>query len=136
VRIRLTGRTALRRDVDQWLRREQPRQLVIVREDVAYFVQRICPELRPAVDLEELARGGADPAALLARKLLALERPGDSERAELIERARARFAQVAGSQSYGALDRPAPDDQATVELLKQAAAAALDELLAQREAAS
>jgi len=136
VRIRLTGRTALRRDVDQWLRREQPRQLVIVREDVAYFVQRICPELRPAVDLEELARGGADPAALLARKLLALERPGDPERAELIERARARFAQVAGSQSYGALDRPAPDDQATVELLKQAAAAALDELLAQREAAS
>ena len=136
LRIRLIGRTALRRDLEQWLRREQPRNLVIVRDDVAYFVQRVCPELRPAVDLVELARGGADPAALLARKLLALERPGDADRAELIGRARARFGRVVQGQWYGALDRSAPDDDQTAELLRRAALTALDELLLQRETAS
>ncbi|MFH0945772.1 MAG: DNA repair exonuclease [Planctomycetota bacterium] len=130
--IRLLGRTALRRDLERWLRLERPRELVLVRNDTAYFVQKVHHELRPAVDLSRLAEGG-DPAALLAQQILILERAGDPRRADLTRRAGRRLEQVLRRQVFGSLGRPPLDEEQAALLLKRAAITALDELLAQKE---
>ena len=131
--VRLSGRTALRRDLERWLRLERPRELVVARNDTAYFVQKVLHELRPAVDLDQLA-AGTDPAALLAQQILILEREGDHQRADLIRRAGRRLERVVRRQVFSSLGRPVPDEEAIVPLLRRAAITALDELLAQKEA--
>ena len=87
---------------------------------------------------EELARGN-DPPALLARKLLILEKPG-GQRSALIEATRAALQGRASEPRWSALD-PQPDtqhnpqdplsDDALIALLTRSGTAALSELLSQ-----
>ena len=89
------------------------------------------------MDLEEVATGD-DPPALLARKLLALERGGD-ERRELLDLLRSELRPLAEDARWGPLERirNAEDplsEEALGAALKQAGTTALHTLLSQREA--
>jgi len=140
VRARLVGRTrrydALRRWVEEGAWRGR-----LVREvgDTTVLVESISDGLALAVDLESLARGD-DPPALLARKLLCLERGGKARHA-LLEAARERLRPVAHEATWQPLaeTRNADDplaDETLAGLLRQSGIAMLDALLAQRRAGS
>ena len=89
-------------------------------------------EAGPALDLEELARG-ADPPALLARKILLLRGPaGDSDRQALIAGARRRLESVAGRRNFAVHGLAPPTEEEAEELLERAGLGALAELLDQR----
>ncbi len=135
-RVRLTGRTSLRRDIDLWLGDRHPRDLALPKEGLVYFIESVANEARPAFDVAALAAGGGDPAALMARRLIVLERGRDDpERAALLRAARRRLDPVPAKAVYGPL-RPEPlTEEQVASLLRDAALKALDELLAQREAA-
>jgi len=87
---------------------------------------------RPALDLDELARG-SDPPALIARKILVLRRPADdADRRALLGGARQRLELLGGRRSFAVYKFAPPTDDDLLELLEDAALGALDELLAQR----
>lgn len=132
-RVRLTGRTGRRREIDRGLRAEGPHALVVERGGVIGFVDRWTLEARPALDLDALA-AGTDPAARLAHKVIVLRRGRDDpERRALLERARRRFEAVTAKGELAPLRAEAPDEDAAAAMLEHAALAALDALLAQRE---
>jgi exonuclease SbcD len=105
--------------------------------DTLIFIDKVIDDLELAHDLRELARGD-DPPALLARKLLVLERSGE-ERKTLIEATRGALQSLASETRWSALDaaRGAQDplsDDALAALLTKSGRAALSELLSQRDA--
>ena len=129
-RLRLTGRTAHRKEAERSLAVSDPLRDVHAREGIVYFVHDWRMSARPALDLEEMARG-ADPPALIARKVLLLRRPpADAERRSLLEGARRRFESLSGRRSFAALGLEPPPDDELAELLEDAALGVLDELLA------
>jgi 3',5'-cyclic AMP phosphodiesterase CpdA len=131
-RIRLTGRSAAGPACRQAAAALIEGQPMFPLGDTVHFVDRLAVEVRPAWDLERLARG-SDPPALLARELLALER-GDVD-PELIENARKEIRRALSPAQDASLGVPAePSDDEVVEQLRHAAREALDELLAQQEA--
>ena len=131
-RLRFTGRTAHRKEVERSLAAGDPLRVVHAREGIVYFVHDWRMAARPALDLDELARG-ADPPALIARKVLLLRRPaGDPERRSLLEGARQRLEALSGRRSFVAHGLAPPPDAELSELLERAALGVLDELLAQR----
>ena len=136
-RLRFTGRTAHRRAVERSLAADDPRRLHHARDDVLYFVHDWRMEAGPALDLDDLARG-ADPPALLARKVLLLRGPPDDpERQALLAGARRRLASLAERRrNFDALRLAPPTEGETAELLERAALGALSELLAQRGGAA
>ena len=131
-RIRFTGRSVHRRAVERSLSTGDPLRVLHPRDDVLYFVHDWRMEAGPALDLDELARG-ADPPALLARKLLLLRGPaGDSERQALIAGARRRLESVAGRRNFAVHGLAPPTEEEVEELLERAGLGALAELLDQR----
>ena len=131
-RLRFTGRTAHRREVERSLVAADPLHILHAREDILYFVHDWRMEARPALDLDALARG-ADPPALLARKMLLLRGPaGSADRQALLASARRRLEPLGGRRSFSAHDLAPPPDEELAELLERAALGALAELLAQR----
>ncbi len=98
------------------------------------FIDKVLDDLDLAHDLEELARGN-DPPAILARKLLILQRPGE-ERSELIETTRRALRSLANEPRWSVLDeererRDPLSDGAIAALLSRSGTAALNELLSQ-----
>ena len=131
-RLRFTGRTAHRRAVERSLAEADPLRLLHARGDVLYFVHDWRMEAGPALDLDELARG-ADPPALLARKVLLLRGPAeDPDRQALLAGARRRLAALAGRPNFAAQRLAPPTEGEAAELLERAALGALSELLDQR----
>ena len=137
VRIRLEGTSGDYPELRRWV--DQRRWAGIQRQigTTLVFVNSVSTHFTPAIDLEELA-AGADPPALLARKLLALEGEG-AEAQALIEAARHDLRPLAADGRWSALesmrDKADPlSDQAVSERLRQAATASLNTLLAQRTA--
>jgi len=131
-RLRFTGRTAHRRAVERSLAETDPLRLLHARGDVLYFVHDWRMEAGPALDLDELARG-ADPPALLARKVLLLRGPAeDPDRQALLAGARRRFTSLAGRPNFAAQRLAPPTEGEAAELLERAALGALSELLDQR----
>jgi hypothetical protein len=136
VRVRLVGPTrhydAIRARIDagQW---DEIRRVV---GETIVFVDRVIEGLELVVDLEEIATGD-DPPALLARKLLALQRGGE-ERRELLDLARSQLRPLAEDARWGPLERvrnaedPLSED-ALGAVLERAGTAALHALLSQRE---
>ena len=105
--------------------------------DTLIFIDRVIDNLELAHDLRELARGD-DPPALLARKLLVLERLGE-EREALIQATRRALEGMASEARWSALDaeRDAHDplsDDALAALLVRSGTTALSALLSQRDA--
>ena len=131
-RLRFTGRTAHRRAVERSLAAADPLRFPQPRGDVLYFVHDWRVDAAPTLDLEELARG-ADPPALLARKILLLRDPaGGAERQALLAGARRRLESLAGRPAFAAHGLASPAEVEAAELLERAALAALAELLDQR----
>lgn len=133
-RLRLTGRTALRRAVSRTLAGADPRT-TYPRAGISYFVHAYRLEALPELDLASLA-DGADPAGLLARKLLLLrDRANQQQRLALIRRARERLASLPERRRALAGVAEPPDDERVADLLEEAALTALDALLEQQEQA-
>ena len=131
-RLRFTGRTAHRREAARSLAASDPLRVLQARDDILYFVHDWRFEASPALDLDELARG-ADPPALLARKVLLLRGPAeDTDRQALLAGARRRLESLAGRRNFAAHGLAPPTDEAAAELLERAALGALAELLDQR----
>jgi len=128
-RVRLTGASrhhrALRRHVDSG----KLEGLRIKIEGVLYFVDRVSDSSRPALDLEALA-GRDNPPALLAGRLLSLERRDDQSRL-LVQRARGELLRVTDERTWSQLDLVEPDEEAVRQLLLDAGTRALEELLEQ-----
>jgi DNA repair exonuclease SbcCD nuclease subunit len=135
LRVTLVGRTRLRRRLQAEC--ERMKDLLLPLEGTVHFVHKAENETRPTRDLAELAAAGTDPVALLAARLLVLDRaPGDAERRDLIVAARARLEAVARKPVYSWLSAVALDDEAVASRLRAAALRLMDELEAQREPAT
>lgn len=133
VRLTFTGRTRFRREVEELFAREELDDLRVGDGGVHYFVETHRSETLPEVDLEELARQ-SDPAGLLARRLLVLERdPGDPDREELVRAARRRLERAARDASWERLEAEPPGRDETAARLRRAGRKALDLLLQQKE---
>jgi exonuclease SbcD len=103
------------------------------------FIDKVHDGLELAIDLTEVARGD-DPPAILARKLLLLDTPGE-DRLALLDEARMELQGRANEACWAALDdqRDVADplaEEALIALLKKSGTAALGELLDQRDANS
>ena len=131
-RLRFTGRTAHPREVGRLLAASDPLRVLHRRDDIPYFVHDWRMEAGPVLDLDELARG-ADPPALLARKILLLRGPArDADRQALLAGTRRRFESLGERRTFAAHGLAPPTEDEAAELLERAALAALTELLAQR----
>jgi hypothetical protein len=93
----------------------------------AAFLARLVDETRPARDLAALART-ADPAGLLARRLLALE-ADDRTAGPLLEQAREVWSRRAHSRPFARLQQPRSGSAALREALLRAGYEALERLL-------
>ena len=131
-RLRFTGRTEHRRAVERLLAAGDPLRVLHPRDDILYFVHDWRMEAGPALDLDALA-GGADPPALLARKILLLRGPaGDAERQALLAGARRRLESLAERRTFAVHGLAPPTEDEAADLLERAALGALSELLDQR----
>jgi DNA repair exonuclease SbcCD nuclease subunit len=134
-RVRLAGRTPLHRGIDVRLRPRLP-QLDAQHGEVQGRVERLEVATRPAVELDELARG-ADAPGVLARFVRALDGgPLDGAHERLLAELAARTAEVRRARPYQLIGEDPPRTPAELrELARRQALLLLDELLAQKEAA-
>jgi DNA repair exonuclease SbcCD nuclease subunit len=133
VRPRLVGATDRSRELRRALASDQLDELARDLDGTLVFVDRLIDETRARLDLAAQA-AGADPPALLARKLLALERGGE-EAATLIRNLRRELLREVEDPRWAALEDGGErlSDSAIGEQLRQVARDALVELLAQKE---
>ncbi|MFB6262850.1 MAG: exonuclease SbcCD subunit D [Bradymonadaceae bacterium] len=138
--LSLTGRTALHRELTDWIDRlEQQLRLPAV-EGVDGHVRTVRLETRPDHDLEQLAEG-SDPPALIAECLLALDedRSTDLPVSELVDDTRrALDEQVYRKNKYrplrsGDAAEDPPDAEECAHLLRRQGLLLLDELLDQTD---
>jgi DNA repair protein SbcD/Mre11 len=129
-RVRLTGRTPLHTRLARLL--SDLDELSPVAGDVRLVVERLDVDTRPALDLEDLARG-VDAPGVLARLVRALDGSPDAGVAdgELVARAEQAVHVVAGRTHYGALAGESP---LASDALRRQAMKLLDELVRQKEA--
>ncbi|WP_290648847.1 metallophosphoesterase [Aquisalimonas sp.] len=132
LRLRLHGRTRLRREVAALLANEDLSDLPLA-GGMHGFVGHWWLNTRPEIDLQTLAQR-PDPAGLLARRLQLLEDApaGDPERQALLDRARAHLQAVQRDPAWSRLDTSDPDEATLLDWLRRGALTSLDELLAQR----
>jgi len=136
-RLRLSGRTALhRRLCGLWQQiREDLRPTF---DGVDYFVEQVEDLTRPDLSLEDLARSN-DPAGLLARRLLLLERcePGEAYN-RLVADGRVALERGRANPVFASLPdtgEPLTDEQVR-DVLTQAGLSLLGQLVAQKEPAT
>lgn len=145
----LRGRTAMYRNVDAEIRRALD-DLELNHDGFTLRVDRIFSEARPAVDLNDLARG-KDPAAILAQYLLRLEQnvqfeqktpeetngvDGVSALRTLLDDASCTAQALHRSKPYqGIAEDEEPDEQRVRDLLLSQGYRLLDALVAQKEPA-
>lgn len=102
---------------------------------IYYFIERLDADTRPEIPLETLAER-ADPAGLLARRLLMLDRPTeDSERQALLAEARRQLEAQARDARWSGLRAPVSDEEQAADWLRRAGTRLLERMLAQRESA-
>lgn len=146
LRLALTGRTAVHRELTEIARRlaeETPLELRLPGGEGHARLMELRVATRPALDLEALARGD-DAASIMAAQLLALEREpegpagtgddGAGPDPELLRRVGESVREVWDQRPYLALggDRE-PGEEELRELLSEAAASLLDALVAGRQ---
>ena len=123
VRVHIKGTTDNHEAIEKWLAKENWRDAVRIVGETAVFIDKVSSELTPALDIDELAKGN-DPAALLANRLLILEKGGD-EAADLLNSAREFASQTANYAQWGPLSeaRFAKDplsDEVLISTIKRA----------------
>ncbi|MHC5064532.1 MAG: metallophosphoesterase family protein [Planctomycetota bacterium] len=103
------------------------------REGVSFFLERIIDATRPRIDLLAMSKG-QEPPALLARRLLILERPAeDPEKRGMIAAAKEDLRRLHAQPLWSALGRRSLSEDYLVDLLKRSGRSALRDLLAQQE---
>ena len=101
------------------------------------FFNKITAAMTPRLDLAEMAQGD-DPAALMAQRLLILERDDDRSRA-LLEQAHAALDGVARDERWSVVNEhrnaadPPLSDTALRELLQRSGMMALNAMVSQNE---
>jgi DNA repair protein SbcD/Mre11 len=132
-RVRLVGRTPLHTRLGQLL--SELDELSPEAGGVRLVVERLGVETRPALDLDDLARG-VDAPGVLARLVRELDGDptGDSPDAQLVERAERAVRAVAGRGHYGALEGGGGEPPEARGALRRQAMKLLDELVRQKEA--
>lgn len=125
VRLRLTGRSAWRSEIAQSLEEDDPRDLLLTLDGVAYFVHAVRLEVMPAIDIAAAALG-SDPLALMARKLLVLDGPPSEELNRLLDQGREQLARAGAGRHYRELAPPALDDEAVHGRLRRSALRLID----------
>jgi DNA repair exonuclease SbcCD nuclease subunit len=136
VRVRLTGRTdAHSALVDQ--HRSMERDLGFRKGSVSVRIESIDVDTRPAIDLEDLAKGD-NAAAYLADLLIEIENGGPHETySEVVDDSLAAVRQAHSANAYNPLRRETeledPDNADAIEHLEQQARVLLDTLLSQKE---
>ena len=134
-RLRLTGRTAIHRRLPNLIPRIQD-DLKPPFDEVEYFIEKIEDLSRPDLALDDIA-GANDPAGLLAKRLLLLERQNPREPyLELIHAARRTIQDKRSGSVFASLPDGAkqPGDEAVRSMLMKVGLNMLDNLLAQKEA--
>jgi DNA repair exonuclease SbcCD nuclease subunit len=134
-RLRLTGRTALHREIGD-IASGLADGLELPVEEAVATVEKTQVRTRPDLDLERIAEG-SDPPAVLARLLLAVE---NGEESDLTQDAWAEIEtvrdRVMRSPAYGPLrsdGEDPPEEEDMHETLRRQGLLLLDELLGQTE---
>jgi DNA repair protein SbcD/Mre11 len=133
-RLRLLGRTAIHRRLPGMISNMKT-DLKPPFDDVEYFIEKIEDLSRPDLSLEDIANSN-DPAGLLARRLLLLDRKTPEEPYLELIRAAGRAIQEQRSGSVFASLRDStehPSDEEIRSSLRTAGLNMLDHLLAQKE---
>lgn len=131
LRLRLTGATRFGTVVRDWLGRYREENLA-TQTEVRVFIDTVESFVSPELDLAELARE-ANPAGLLARRLLLLQQGDDTpERMALLNTARMRLANVADESRWHGLETQQPDNDAITRRLLEVGSRLLEKMLAQR----
>lgn len=133
LRLTFAGHTGLREELEMLFTREELGD-IDMGGTIQYFVAGP-PEFEtlPLVDLAALSLQ-ADPAGLLARRLVLLERQdGDPERRALLEEARKELTSVEGNSAFKALGRDPSSEAELADLMLRAGRLALDQLLSGKE---
>jgi len=119
LRIHYTGATPAHQAIGAWAGRVQLEMSPFQVGTLEVVIEAWTSDVRPEVDLQDLARG-TSPLAEAARLVLALEQPNPNPVYEdLIARTTARLGAVAGDQAFGSLDRDAPTRDTARALLVQ-----------------
>jgi exonuclease SbcD len=136
IRVRLVGRTSAHRAISSDM--EQAPDMDFSVGDVAIYVERVTSDARALRDIAALAEG-SDAVAWVARVLRDFDRGGEPgpDHADLIRLAAGSLSTVKAAKPYRSLDMVSTEEDpaALHAYLAAAAAALLDELLEQSEAA-
>ena len=132
----LVGASACHEEIRKRIEAKKWSELGRVVNGTAVFFSKIIPEMNPLLDLAEIARGD-DPPALIARRLLALEKDDDQAK-DLLEKTRAALAGIAHEERWSPVNdhRNATDpfsDAALRDTLRRSGMAALSKMLSQAE---
>jgi DNA repair protein SbcD/Mre11 len=137
LRIRLTGRTALHRELGARVSGIAT-ELELEESGVRVLVERVSVATSPALDLEEIARG-QDAPGIVARLALAIDAGSlDAEQEALLRRAVRAGGAVHEARSYRAISNGASEGVSEDEarwILRDHALLLLDSLVAQKEVA-
>ena len=133
---RLTGPSPCHEDIGKRIAAGEWKDLGRVVDGTAVFFSKITAAMTPRLDLVEIARGD-DPAALMARRLMVLERDDDLSR-NLLEQARAALGDIARDERWSPIDehRSATDplsDEALRDVLIRSGMTALNAMLPHNE---
>ncbi len=131
-RLILEGQTPLHGEIDTVLASGRLQEIRRTADQVLYFVDKVSNRSRPTLDLESIARGG-DPAALLARQILAVER-GEAEGVSLVRGAMKEIERESNKPHWAQLEPAGVDEKRVRELLIESGLTALRELLEQVDA--
>jgi len=135
LRITLAGRSALGEAAQAILasEREAGNDVSPGGSQIRYFIEQLIPASLPEIPLAELAIR-KDPAGLLARRLLLLDSQEDSEaRRRLLAEGRERLMSQARDTRWQGLNKPALDEEAVANWLRQAAVRLLEKMLRQQQ---
>ena len=132
LRVQLTGASPRYEDIRQRIAGDEWNTLGRIVGDTAVFFNKIIDSMEVRLDLSEIAAGD-DPAALMAQRLLILQRDDDRSRA-LLEKARAELSNISRKDIWSPVQdhRNATDplsDDALRDILFRSGKAALNAML-------
>lgn len=135
LRVRLEGASENYEEIRRNIAGGEWHALVRLTADTAVFINKVTDGMELRLELAEMAKGD-DPLALMARRILSLQR-NDAEASALLAEVRLELIGVVGENILSPLreqrDRPDPlSDAALRETLLQAAKLALHAMLDQR----
>jgi hypothetical protein len=130
LRVILTGSTSVGAACAQALEENAVGNVVHEADGTRYFLEKVTLRTKPRLELAEIA-GRADPAGILAQRLLLLERgEDDPERIELVARAGSRLESISAQARFAPLQTPLTDEE-VIEALRAAGTRLLENMLAQ-----